>query len=52
LKDDPLTAWYPVVLVSGNDELEIIKTESSAGACLQKPFETDKLVEMVKALIK
>ena len=49
LKNDPATEHFPVVLVSANNNLEIMAIECKADAYLKKPFDVQELIELVKA---
>jgi CheY-like chemotaxis protein len=43
-KSNPLTARFPVVLLSGNGDLERLALENGADAFLEKPFEVLELI--------
>jgi DNA-binding response OmpR family regulator len=48
LKANPSTAYIPVVLMSGSNNLEAIAQESNADNFLIKPFGVDDLINIVK----
>lgn len=48
LKHDSATRHYPVVLVSAVNQLAQVAEESSADAYLNKPFDLDDLVKLVR----
>jgi two-component system, OmpR family, phosphate regulon response regulator PhoB len=46
-KSNPITAHFPLVLLSGNSDLEQIALENGADAFLEKPFEISELIDLV-----
>lgn len=47
LKAHPLTEKIPVILLSGNQDIEQIALQSGADGWLQKPFDADKIMNEV-----
>ena len=50
IKKNPSTKNVPVILFSASPNLETIANESFADAFIEKPFDLDDLVNMVKKL--
>ncbi|WP_374950007.1 response regulator transcription factor [Mucilaginibacter sp.] len=48
LKNDPATRHFPVVLVSAVNQLAQVAEDSNADAYLNKPFDVDELVLLVR----
>ncbi|OSZ77269.1 hypothetical protein CAP36_12710 [Chitinophagaceae bacterium IBVUCB2] len=51
IKSNPATADVPVVMYSGNTNIETIMKECGADGFLAKPFETGKLKQIVNDLL-
>lgn len=51
LKNDKNTAGIPVIMLSGNDNIEAITKESCADGFLKKPFSTQKIVEEINRVL-
>ena len=51
IKNDPKSKHIPVILYSASSNLKILAKESHADAYLAKPFDLDRLLEMVKETI-
>ena len=51
LKENPVTQYLPVILVSGNANPEQLQIECKADAFLVKPFDIDNLLKMIEKFI-
>lgn len=51
IKSNPATAKVPIVMYSGNTNIEAVTKECGANAFLTKPFQTDKLKRLLKDLL-
>jgi CheY-like chemotaxis protein len=51
LKQDKSTADIPVIMLSGNDNIEAITTEFCADGFLKKPFCSQKIVELITRVL-
>lgn len=51
IKADPRTAGIPVILISGNADIEILCPLSKSDACLLKPFSSTEIAAQVKKLL-
>lgn len=52
LKSDSTTKHIPVIMISANNETEKIANEVGANGFLQKPFNIDDLLQIVKKHLK
>ncbi len=52
LKQNKNTADIPVVMLSGNDNIEAITAKFCADGYLKKPFSTHKIVELINKLLR
>jgi CheY-like chemotaxis protein len=51
LKKNKTTAGIPVIMLSGNDNIEVITKQFCADGFLKKPFTTQKIVEVVNRVL-
>ncbi len=51
LKKNKNTATIPVIMLSGNDDVEEITREFAADGFLKKPFSTQKIVEEINRVL-
>jgi len=51
IKNDPSTSHIPVILYSASNELKQFANSSKADAYIAKPFDIEKLVELIRQTI-
>lgn len=51
IKANPATSAVPIIMYSGNVDIEIVTRQCGADAFLAKPFETGKLKQVLKDLL-
>jgi CheY-like chemotaxis protein len=51
IRSDPRCAAIPIILITGNSDVDTFCTQSGADACLVKPFPSTKLLMEVERLL-